>query len=352
MRVFSKNEERFGLAVSVFFILASLLQLFSTTFVVKQPELVYWQAISSMIFLDTAHIVLSFALLLFVPELRSWLSLKSKSSYSFLIIPGLAILVFLGMHWLRLQNTSGIGVKIAIEVFVITFPVFHAIRQNYGIAILYDRRNSADVSNSVTFKQMQRNERWIFSILNVLAVCCMSMLVLNYSRVLSDQFFGTVKVVFALVFVVFAAYLFCTNYFRRDSGGRHKALYLVRMFLHPLGFLTPIGLIGCTSMHGVEYAMIARKMVLKSKISVSLIVFASVFTILLWSMFLLGSRHGLSAIPEVKQVFKDTFGVPATLGSFNIILMSSLTLFHIVMDGFLFRFKDPTTRVQVTPLLQ
>src|SRR5262245_2809270 len=142
LALFGRKFERFQLIfpiVCLGFVLAELSLFFSVATVGQR---ILW-FVSSSLLIGTVHSVLTFTLMMFLPEVRAWMRAKGGGSLArFLITYGL-IMVAMGFAALVLLLRSW-GVTLAVLIPLLLMRDFvgqwHCIKQFQGLSLLYNFR--------------------------------------------------------------------------------------------------------------------------------------------------------------------------------------------------------------------
>jgi hypothetical protein len=275
-----------------------------------------------------------------LPETRRWFRKQSiaaamdkKVAFVFTsIFLGQAYFLFLHDYKGPENNHPGI---ILVQAFWYIFPIFHSFKQLQGITKLFEKPKPS--------AKWYFSEQNIFHILTGLIFVHGIIFMAFLHGQISHQFFSLIRASLVGLFILGSIPLF-------RSKNKARNLYLIRIILFPLSFISFMGWVGSGILHGVEYFMISRRMLGHSEAKANFsLLFKNTFSVLILiygiSAFLLNGHYGILAF--------FTGGKDINAAWYHFFHLSSLSIAfcHHYFDGVLFRMKDPITRAHIGPLL-
>lgn len=216
---------------------------------------------------------------------------------------------------------------------------FHALMQTKGLCLLLfsDRQLSKKVRWAIG---------WLFTLL----------LVINGTFAFFEIYHGNVfpkGLLFAGFFVqlpLLVAICWQGKHFASKKERYAYFLFCGRLVLWPLTLFSFIALIGVLSMHGFEYFITTSKMIGNSNMPMSRkknTAWAAIFSLGFFCVLALAIPSWTFSIQGGFE-FTDT---KSLLLRYVLATLIFLTIIHIVVDSFIFRFQDPLLATNIKPLI-
>jgi hypothetical protein len=233
--------------------------------------------LTTLIFLDSVHIVFTYALLLASPEIREWSrsdKARAKSGWERGKTPAmrfLVIAVVLGIvfYFLKISpNTATFRGMATIWLFLeLLGPAHHTLAQMRGISLCYNSslkrsRKFTEVESAMALKS-EKFERILFNALLMGEVLYWLPEIFNLDKIVIPEMHSVQLVGGVLSIAAVAGLLINALYFPYQEESR-KFAFIFRVVLFPLKMLTIVGGIFVRAAHGTEYLMIYRKMIKSS----------------------------------------------------------------------------------------
>ena len=317
------------------------------------------QYLSSLIFLDSVHVVFTFVLMLSVPELRAWSKskeTKAKSGW----LKGLgpwarffAIAAALGLIIWVLKVNPGTktltGMVSLFLFFELLGPSHHTLAQMKSISLTYNsslrKKFKFSEEQAAMAGTCEKMERLFFH--GLLA----GELIYWMPELLKTEFdipqVASFQLVGACLALGSAVALIVNSLYFPHQDKSNKLAFMARALLFPLKMLSIISGLSVRAAHGTEYFVVYRKMVKSSnvsKVKKSRIFWLTALASLIYLVPFTIMGHGL--------VYKVTgFQLPDRLLATALIGTFIVRFTHYYMDSVLFRMSDKATRQAVSPLL-
>ena len=358
VRVFPKRFELFCLIVPA--ILVCLLILDKFTLQVLSSDSQSQQLnrfVTSLLFFNSIHVYFTFAYLLTVPEIKSWIrEITDGRPWKFwLEILGVAcvcsILTAIAFFNIGITSTS---LPIISVIFVGIIPYHHMIAQNFGLSMLYNSQLTKQVVHSEQEKiqtlKCSARERLGFRCFMVFFFAWISVRMAGNALGLAPGLVSFFRHSLHLLTSGSVVFIFLNSLTYPHASKSNKPVFLSRMLLYvvlPFTFIADSALRAC---HGTEYLCVTGSVAKNSSMSKAiakqylglLLLLASVGTVLL----LCRKGDGL-----VTFLFDGQYSdVPISIQALAFVSIVA-TYTHYYLDRRLFRFRHKSNRDHVLPLL-
>lgn len=322
--------------------------------------------IVGIIFLEALHVTLTYLGLLFIPELKHWISLRTDNHpWRFwrpvcLRILVLFLIFFFFSNLFPYNSKAGPIVEWVGFVSII-MTLLHRILQTRGISSAYSHVHRLGLKKLARDTRIEQIEKLGFLCLFVsTALLFTSSLGFRFfTSVVTDgdtiKFIRTGSLVGAILSAM--ALVLLANF---ETGSGHWSLarkakvhQQCRSFFYPLASFSIISSVATEALHGIEYILLWKKIAKSFKIqlpsrklkvalilSVLIVVFYYIVTYSwgLWSMLRVYPRGDIGA--ETQITLRVAFA-----------LFMSITLTHFYLDKLLFSMKDDLNRRVIGPML-
>jgi hypothetical protein len=309
-------------------------------------EMMWTRFITNTFLFNSLHVVLTFALILGAASLRTWVKETYKTSVNFWILRVFGIFIFFtlifwaaGAHFV-VQDKWRQPFCFFLLIAGVIAPHFHSIWQIRGISTLYDEGKTSYLERYLinimfalfTFSQVAR---LLIEFPNVLTIFESSLTKIRMLPLEQIRLTGTWLGLFSSTLIV------ANSIFRKGLFVKRRSLFLLRLFLFPLGTYSFVALAGTSAAHGLEYLAVfwkvsgaqpeeERKKIRKyGLVSMLLLIpFMMPVYFVYWAIF---PKNGILE-------FVSALGI-------------AIVYTHYIVDGELYRMKNPTTRKIVGPML-
>lgn len=242
----------------VFFVLMVIEYFYNVNFLYRLSRLES-SFLSNIIFLNITHNAFTFVLLTSTVPLYKWIENQGGPRKFWreqaLIIAGLA-LFFGALLFLSFQY------KVFFAIFVLinfNFAAHHAMSQTFGLSLIYTK----DLPRDELFYRAEKVERFLFSAFLFLNLFCGTVFLAFLYKLVSFsqaqlQLFVKISIITNLILaigLVFQPYFF----FKKDYLG--KSFFNLRYLFWPVTLVSSMAIFATTAIHGVEYALVTRKMI-------------------------------------------------------------------------------------------
>jgi hypothetical protein len=316
--------------------------------------------LTTLIFMDSVHIIFTFVLILSTPELRAWSQAegtRAKTGWMKGLKPWartLVVAVLLGavIYILRVYpETSTLRGMATIWLFLeLLGPAHHTLSQMRGISFVYN--STIKKSFQFTDAEMQlalrceKLERILFNALLVGEIIYWLPEIFSMDHIEIPNIEALEIIGGSLSIASAAALVLNALYFPKQEHS-NKFAFLFRVVLFPLKMLSIVGGIFVRAAHGTEYLVIFRKMVKSSNIPAPKKTKVFVITALVSAIYaipyLLTWPDAITDMSGFRP--SDTLLAYALCGTFI------LRFAHYYLDSVLYKMSDSTTRSSVAPLL-
>lgn len=333
--LFSESIEKINLFTPLLFF-ALMIWEYSTAKVFSANERTIALYITKVVFLNHLHVYFTFAMMLFLPEVRDWIkTVDSKGSVSVWTRVLIAYCIFLSLNILIIKRLNpNIYIFATLSLVFTLYAVHHGLLQFYGISRMYKNSRSVELYEKPA----------IYFIFFIVAI---QMGLRVFLPKTFDQFATPLTALSLLVFVG----LFCTILKQHKLIKTNKVYYISRylfIIFIPTFFTASIAL---ACLHGIEYLFVFLTASKNSTISLSKnkVFWGSLITCcilgILGSAFRRDSAIGASLFYANDQAVSWIWIALANL-------TGALSLVHFYMDGKLFSFKNNSNQEYILPLLQ
>jgi|GEM_PF-4331890 len=286
--------------------------------------------------LNFTHTLMSFVIILLMPEGRAWFKEDFKTKRRYLFV-GVAILILIGgiLKAIHGSRAAGPGKFLIKFISILLFSV-HTVEQTKGLALLYNRKDELRLPSDEKAKllRLEKIERILFSIL-VKAVFLQ--FILASMRLTSFEVNVAATCVFStLVFAIIGIAIQQTKITRSNKSWFVTSL----LFLAALPISTTATLL-YRSLHGIEFGFLTHKIWSRSRIA---------------QMTMLAYVVAAAAIIfSVGNMYERSFLSSSYLGHSAIQTLIVINFFieymHYFIDSRIFRFRDPLVRKHIMPLV-
>ncbi|CAN5460963.1 hypothetical protein BH10BDE1_BH10BDE1_08050 [soil metagenome] len=335
--LFSPRLERLNLLFPLLFIVPVVWEFcFEPTFSLQDRN--YGNFVAKILFLNHVHIYFSFALILWAPEIRNWVRIKSNE-ISFLKTRAFAVFlsVFAIYNWLLPLVKDSSSAPVIYECMIAVAAIVglhHNYSQTLGLSLGYNQgaRPSA---------VLERSERALVMLMMISQFSRMILLIVAGELKMLSMVLGATTGLAAVLLVVVG--LCHPQSFKAKKFFMIRYLYFAAM---PFSFTA---LIAMLANHGIEYFCVFRQMqnasIESSGLSRKVVTFGSVFFVAALTMLAVfgQSRVGYWITPLLPE--------DSRLALYLSSLAIAASFLHYHLDGLMFRMRDPSTAALVGPLL-
>lgn len=298
--------------------------------------------------LNTLHILFTYQMLIFLPELRRFARSESdRLSISFSVELMLVFCIsFVFFYWL---STGERADKLYWSAMAL-ISFWHTLRQMAGISSLA-WYTEGPVERSVLRENRGvwiRVERWGFLVLYaIFALHTIGSSLVTTPYALSHNQLSWPAAILSLI---------CVLLLQRGALAIHsdvsrwKRIYLCRLFYVPLMYFSLPAAVAITALHGIEYFFIAREMTRRSEQNIRRgghLFLCITIPLTIGLLLTMPYGSGLSWWIWGTKAYNHSALIAglAALGG-------GLTLTHYYLDWRLFRFRDEAQRRFIAPLLR
>lgn len=285
------------------------------------------------------HVIFTPLYFLFVPEFQNFFKEKNIETKRWVIYKWIASIIFFGCLTsaaFLLFKTNRITMSQLIFLlnlyfgFYVFYLSIHGAGQNLGVSMM-TYANASQRFGIVLPKRLIKTERMLWphaSLITLLNIIASFGVIGAYSNDLI--ILSTLTMLCHVSYLLFMLYKVGGNFIK------YRALFYLRYFLYPLSFLSFFCSIGLAMSHGAENLLISEKVfnsdrILKGKKTKWV---AAIFTLIYVFSFLQVINYGLSSA--------KLNGLPSTeaLYILSFVVVNTVALFHIFIEGEIFKFKD------------
>lgn len=302
---------------------------------------------AKILFLNHVHIYFSFALILFVPEMRNWVREKNVENQFFLLRWLFVFLAVFGLYWWGFrfirQNSSDLTLLKFLLLLTTIVGLHHNYSQTLGLSLAYNHaaKTPALAPEKALILRLVFLEKVLLKLLMALHFTLMLAALLRPS---SSTLFAIIKVAMPLLAIaaVVIGWMYPQEY-------RNKKLFMLRYVFFAFIPVSFTALIAVLAIHGVEYLCVFRKMVTtsvqKNHLSQKLMTIGTIgFVAVLTTVGIFGrSSRGLW--------YKPLLPYDSELGLFLLAVATAAAFLHYHVDAYMFRMSDPITRASTGALL-
>ena len=354
-RLFPDVFEKINLSLPLFFLIAAILEVFFF----KESVSAHREGImliAKIFFLNHLHIFFTISMLVFFPEVRSWIkeisTEKPTNAWTIWIFVGIffwaveqRLIGYLG------QNHLQLAAKI-VGFLLLSYGIHHVVSQTLGISLMYNRNHQVKETKTEQTHLYKLNffEKWERRLFFIsLTFIIVGEGLREFSSWIPEIIDYRYLIAFSVVPFVVNLYM-VKNLFAETQS--NKFYFLLRTLLFPMSAFSKIALAGYLSCHGIEYLFMFIKMISNSQISIDRQrLFQFYFSAS--GVFLVGL---IVAIFRFDLLSKIAFSVTPTVlhpflwaaVSFSIVLSQM----HYFWDREIFRMRNPITRKHIGPLLR
>ncbi len=309
-------------------------------------EIMWTRFVANTFLLNSLHVVLTFALILGSSALRNWVRESYKISIRQWLLRVSGILtLFLVLFWAAgahfvVQTEWRQPFCFLLLLAGVIVPYFHSIWQIRGISTLYDEGKTSYLERYLinalfavfVFSQIVHLLMDFPSALNVIS---------PFIQKLQTLPLEIMRMTGVITGLLIASVIVAHSFARKGPHMKSRTLFLMRLFLFPMGAYSFVALAGTSAAHGLEYLAVFWKVSgaqpenEKKKIR----------------------KHGILSMIFLIPFMMPIYGVFWSIFAKNNFLefISALGIAivytHYIVDGALYRMKDPATRKIVGPML-
>ncbi len=311
--------------------------------------------------LQSLHVVITYLGLLFVPEFKDWVRIKSKNRPArfWMKISALTLGFFALFFMVSNKHYHSPLTPDYLIAFVVLFTLIatlhHRMSQTYGISLAYSQKKIELKPRDTKFFLF---EKWGFISLFLCVVFLYCTQLPLLSRVLEQfgiQFAKPIRTEAAKIFLGLALFAgsiiiissLIENYKRSRSYLNFKSGHLMRTLLYPFSMLSTASLVAVECLHGIEYALVWKKMKSNSNNKSFMTFLVITVSLLMISLFYFVTYvHEYWRQIEMKPSETEHFWLRIAMAS-----NMAITYTHFYLDRQIFRMRDKDTRAVTGKLL-
>lgn len=309
--------------------------------------------LADAVLLGTIHSVLSYVMMIFLPECRAWMRASfGNGSYlrAWLRIGVVAAIIF-AMFYTVLRTQAPAWIK-GIYVFSIyVFGVRHWVRQTQGFTSLYNyhlqQLPSIVPQDKAKIQSIQVREKNLFTVVTYATI---AVNLCTYDNELgSAALLGPEVRPWFFIVAMAAAILLLRSAFKTPMVEMsNKVLYAIRILIIPFHSLSLVANFAMRSTHGMEFLATYLKMTENSKFPRSKLrwYFLASVAFVVFAGFCTAMKR-----PILGGILREDPSVNQFLLSLIMSLDLTFTYFHYYADAIMFKFQDPNVREFIGPLL-
>jgi hypothetical protein len=306
---------------------------------------VYLRFFANVIMINSLHVAFVFIFIALIPNFREWFHHQSKTQRYPLLLNWFLFFCLFSLIQL-IQFTEYTTLSAFINIGLLTYAIYHTLKQNLGISILINRSHlKVPFNKSLKSEMLERKLIWLLLIATIFPLFeeQLSFLPLyvniNYLRIFS----ATIMIIAITLFAFHSHHTMPKN-------NNIKTLFLIRYFIYPLSLFSFLGLVGVGIMHGAEYMLIIYHILKtsnKKNYIFDIFSYFSIFLlILVFWLSLSGEKSGIA------QFFVSDEVRTLLFGNYSHILLGSIVFLHYHIDGKLFKFSIKKSREHILPLFE
>ncbi len=290
---------------------------------------------------SATHTGLTYGMLLCIPGFQNWTHEKMRSQFfnlKFLLVISFFLFLLISFYFLNIFSGPNdfLIPKMLLEIFWVSYPIYHAMRQVYGIVVMNHQQESIS-------HQSRSREKKAFDFFSISIVLQAILVVLSRHTLIEKSAYKSMSLVLGgFFFCLVTAIIVCSNL------RSWRSLFLFRLFLYPLAFHSTVAGLGIIATHGYEYFSVSGEIFRRSSVKVksnSKSKFAIFVVLILTSLFALSPRYGLVGLMNLMTL-------PLANWRREIEVATGFCAFtHYYLDSILFKMKDPLSRTFIGPLL-
>lgn len=309
-------------------------------------EIMWTRFVANTFLLNSLHVVLTFALILGSTALRHWVRENYKLSVRQWIFRVLGLLTFFlvlfwaaGAHFV-VQSQWRQPFCFLLLLAGVIVPYFHSIWQIRGISTLYDEGKTSYLERYLinalfavfVFSQIVHLLMDFPSALNIIS---------PFIQKLQTLPLEIMRMTGVITGLLIASVIVAHSFARKGLHMKSRTLFLMRLFLFPMGAYSFVALAGTSAAHGLEYLAVFWKVSgAQPKDEKNKIRKYGILSMILLIPFMM----------PIYGVFWSIFTKNNFL-EFISALGIAIVYTHYIVDGALYRMKDPATRKIVGPML-
>ncbi len=218
------------------------------------------------------------------------------------------------------------------------FAAHHALSQTFGLSLLY----TIDLPRDALFYKAEKIERFLFSTLMFSVLLSGSFYIMVSSRLFDFplsmvqsfvKYSIWIKFLLALMLVIHPFY-----FFKKDYLG--KSFFNLRYLIWPFTIISTTAIFATTSIHGIEYGLVTRKMIKNDSLRRPILAFMLIAAVIVFAVI---------RIDNYEKIRSGQYLAPW------LILISSVSVafsfLHYYLDRRLFKMRHQINRETVGLLL-
>ncbi|NJM09929.1 MAG: hypothetical protein HC883_03290 [Bdellovibrionaceae bacterium] len=311
--------------------------------------------VTDAVLLGTIHSVLSYTMMMFIPEMRDWMRELGNGSLTrfltrFFLVAGV---IYVFMYAAVTKWGSDIPFFVGVLTFVnVTFGVRHWVRQSQGFSLTYNWRLRSNLNYSAAETQiLGRNEKLEKRLFTVLTYSTVAAGFVSSSELLEFEtgLNNPQLMVFFIGIAVLSAFILVFLAFRTPQVERsNKVYYSLRYLLVPLHGISIIANLGMRAIHGIEFLFLTVQMTRNSRISrrsVYWLAISSLVFVLFAALCTMTKGAIFGAL--FRRQYSEYKGWITFLATLN----ATFTYMHYYSDALMFRMRNEPTRKLIGPLI-
>jgi len=342
--IFSANEERICLFIPLlFFAFAAAQSFYHWKFTEFHNDILFF--VAKLFLFHHVHIFFTFAMLMSIPEYKSWAKDRSnfKLEWSLIFVGFWLCFAFLTPYLKSNSNFSFYSQLLAL--IFLAYSNHHVVSQFFGLSLLYNKALIKHVPMTEQKRKfLLRTELIEYSLLLVSMFC----VILYWQRHIITKAIPQLPV-HLLPYISLAAVL--VNFFislKSTPWSRsNKSFYLLRTFLIPLSAISIFGVLGFMVAHGFEYFFVFRKSCSSSTLRR---IGAIGLKVEICALAIVGLLVCLSNAPISRYLYNAYPNLRSYLDIFFAFGLATSNL-HYYLDGQLFRMKNQNSREKIGKLM-
>jgi hypothetical protein len=310
-----------------------------------------WWFLGQVVFWGAAHGQGSIFMLLASPEYRALRKRHAQRGFSiFRLSAGIYFafaavtfgLLEMGSQW---PNSTRIGL-FTFSLLLSCASFHHMLRQTFGLSLRYNERK-AGVLSAVELQEIRLRDGKTFQ----------RLIAFNFVT-LAATFGGFYWPAMAVPETVYAALIaigfltalkFVYDSYRDGARlGYEKFRFSLRVILYPVSYIAPIAAFGIITMHGIEHVFCNHQMLRRSRKATFILSAAFFATLCLLMIYHAWARSAFPTLADMPARMPNEISV-IYIGLFALYVAGGPM--HFVLDAYMFRMKDKSTRELIGPLL-
>lgn len=362
VRLFSKKTEKIFLFYPLFFLALVPMELIFFNSTIGGTDKFIRRMLTNVLFLDATHVLLTYVVLLRIPELKTWTkdktSLTSTWFYIRLVLIFGILLTYFNYSW----PENNVPWEFEVVTFIIAFmPFQHSLYQVRGLSLAYNSGVRTDLYKNqkdeaalhASLEKLKLSERWEKTAFALFFFGIVGMRIINkpdnfftktvFSANLSLSNWVFSAVLFAAIFS-FLRSLYLLGFANLKWSG--KSIHLSRLIAYPLVSVSLVAADLVSIFHGVDYYLVTRKMISTSNSTSQ----ERATNLLIINTTLVISGLLFIALSYWRYAYQSETIIPNSLLFLNG-FVAAISYLHYYLDRIIFRMRDADSRRIVAPLI-